>query len=221
LKPPPGSHGAAPTGASPHDPLMVPRHGSFHRSGDAGPYRLHYCEWGRVDNRRTIVCAHGAEGDARDFDVLARDLSAHYRVVCPDLAARRESDWLRAPMPRDLGQIVTDLDALLSQLGIGEVDWVGTSLGGVLGMHLAARAATPVRRLVIRDVGGASATPRDPQAGSALAMGVRETWSDAGCPTLVLRSTRAPKSAREIDAIRGFLGVAANEPRAANEAVAA
>jgi pimeloyl-ACP methyl ester carboxylesterase len=130
-----------------------PRHGRFRGLGVSGFHELHYLEWGRRDSKRVIVCAHGYSGNARDFDYLARELSREARVICVDMAGRGESEWLKAPMGYHFGQFVADIHSLLAHLKVAEVQWVGTSMGGLLGMLLAAKAASPVKRLVMNDVG--------------------------------------------------------------------
>jgi len=100
-----------------------------------------------------IVCAHGYSGNARDFDDLARSLSRDARVLCIDFPGRGESGWLGSAMEYHFGQFLHDVDAILTQLGVREVEWIGTSMGGLIGMLLAARPASYVRRLVMNDVG--------------------------------------------------------------------
>jgi len=121
--------------------------------GSAGFHRLHACDWGPQDSERVVVCAHGYSGNARDFDVLARALAKKHRVVCPDVAGRGESGWLATSLEYNFPQFLSDMNALLARLGGREVDWVGTSMGGLLGMLLAAQPNTPIRRLVMNDVG--------------------------------------------------------------------
>ena len=96
---------------------------------------------------------HGYSGNARDFDVLAAALAPHARVICVDIAGRGESDWLASSAHYHFGQFVSDLNALIAHLGVKEVDWIGTSMGGLLGMLVAAQPASPVRSLVMNDVG--------------------------------------------------------------------
>ena len=96
---------------------------------------------------------HGYSGNARDFDVLAAALAPHARVICVDIAGRGESDWLASSAHYHFGQFVADLNALIAHLGVKEVDWIGTSMGGLLGMLVAAQPASPVRSLVMNDVG--------------------------------------------------------------------
>jgi pimeloyl-ACP methyl ester carboxylesterase len=116
-------------------------------------HRLHYTEWGDRRNPNVVVCAHGYSGNARDFDFLARALAAEARVVCIDFPGRGESDWLATPLEYHFGQFLADAQALLAHLGARRVQWIGTSMGGLLGMLLAARPMSPVKRLVMNDVG--------------------------------------------------------------------
>lgn len=121
--------------------------------GARGLHRMAYWEWGAADNPRVVVCVHGLSRQGRDFDTLARDLSADYRVVCPDVVGRGQSDWLIDPMGYGIAQYVADMVALVARLNVAQVDWVGTSMGGLIGMMLASLPNTPVRRLVLNDVG--------------------------------------------------------------------
>jgi pimeloyl-ACP methyl ester carboxylesterase len=119
----------------------------------AGLHRMAYYEWGRADNPRVLVCVHGLGRCARDFDNLARALSAHYRVVCPDVAGRGDSDWLADPMLYGVPQYVADMVTLVARLDVEQVHWVGTSMGGLIGMALAAQQGTPITRLVLNEAG--------------------------------------------------------------------
>src|SRR4051812_37978507 len=118
-----------------------------------GLHRVAYLEWGRRDNPRVLVCVHGLTRTARDFDFLARELASAYRVVCPDLPGRGESDWLRNPMEYQVPLYVSDMVALIARLDVETVHWVGTSLGGLIGMTLSALSDSPVNKLVLNDVG--------------------------------------------------------------------
>jgi pimeloyl-ACP methyl ester carboxylesterase len=100
-----------------------------------------------------VVCAHGYSGNARDFDFLARALAKDVRVICIDIAGRGASDWLATPLQYHFGQFLSDINELVSHLGVKKVDWVGTSMGGLLGMLLASQPASPVRSLVMNDIG--------------------------------------------------------------------
>jgi pimeloyl-ACP methyl ester carboxylesterase len=119
----------------------------------AGLHRIAYLEWGEADNPQVLVCVHGLTRCARDFDNLARALSDRYRVVCPDVAGRGDSDWLADPMLYDIPQYVADMVTLVARLDVEQVHWVGTSMGGLIGMALAAQKDTPVAKLVLNDAG--------------------------------------------------------------------
>lgn len=118
-----------------------------------GFHRLHYTEWGDPDNPQVVVCVHGLTRNSRDFDYLARGLLHAYRVICPDMPGRGLSQWLPNPADYSYPQYLNDLTALIARTGAHQVDWVGTSMGGLLGMILAARSNSPIRRLVMNDIG--------------------------------------------------------------------
>lgn len=121
--------------------------------GSGGLYDMSYVEWGVADNPRVLVCVHGLTRNARDFDDLARAMLGEYRVVCPDVAGRGHSDWLKLASDYVVPHYVSAMVTLLARLDAQAVDWVGTSMGGLVGMGLAAQADTPIRRLVLNDVG--------------------------------------------------------------------
>lgn len=119
-------------------------------------HRLHYTDWGDPANPRAVICVHGLTRNCRDFDALATALQDRLRVVSISMAGRGLSEWL--PNKDDYGypQYMNDVTALIARItatGAREIDWVGTSMGGMLGMLLAARPNTPIRRLVLNDVG--------------------------------------------------------------------
>jgi pimeloyl-ACP methyl ester carboxylesterase len=138
--------------AADHDPgfvrasvLCASRH-QFHR--------VAYTDWGRAGGRGTVVCVHGLTRQGRDFDPLAAALAAEgYRVICPDLVGRGLSDRLSQPEDYDLPQYVLDMTTLIAHVGASEVIWVGCSLGGLIGIILAGMPASPVRRLLVNDIG--------------------------------------------------------------------
>lgn len=105
------------------------------------------------DGTTPVICAHGLTRNGRDFDYLARTLSQTRMVVCPDTVGRGESEWLRDPSLYTVPQYATDMTALIARLDTTFVDWVGTSMGGLIGMVLAAMPGSPIRRLVINDIG--------------------------------------------------------------------
>ncbi|MDR2259807.1 MAG: alpha/beta hydrolase [Azoarcus sp.] len=121
--------------------------------GPHGLHRMAYTEWGDPANPRVLLCVHGLTRNGRDFDVLAQALSGEYRVVCPDVVGRGRSDWLGVKSDYAFPLYVSDIITLIARLGARHVDWVGTSMGGVIGMLLAGQPHTPVRRLVLNDVG--------------------------------------------------------------------
>ena len=118
-----------------------------------GYHRVVYHEWGEADNPRVIVCVHGLARNSRDFDELALALSANYRVVCPDIVGRGESDWLPAGSAYGIPQYMQDMSALIARLNVLQLDWIGTSMGGLIGMALAAFPDSPIQRLVLNDIG--------------------------------------------------------------------
>ncbi len=110
-------------------------------------------EWGDPANPDVVVCVHGLTRQGRDFDALARKLCARYRVVCPDVAGRGRSAWLTQPMHYQLTQYVADMVTLLARLDAKRLGWVGTSMGGLIGMGLAGMRDAPVDALVLNDIG--------------------------------------------------------------------
>ncbi len=118
-----------------------------------GLHRVAYWEWGDPANARVLVCVHGLTRQGRDFDTLARLMTPQYRVICPDVVGRGHSDWLNEPSGYALPQYVADMVVLLARLNVEQVDWLGTSMGGLIGMALASLPNSPVRRLVLNDVG--------------------------------------------------------------------
>ncbi|MEO8134598.1 MAG: alpha/beta hydrolase [Betaproteobacteria bacterium] len=115
--------------------------------------RMNYYEWGDAANPDVLVCAHGLTRNGRDFDALAQALSGRFRIICPDLPGRGKSDWLRDPNDYIFPTYLGALSALLARADPQSLAWVGTSMGGLLGIVLAAQPATPIRKLVINDVG--------------------------------------------------------------------
>lgn len=124
--------------------------------GASGLHRMAYWEWactGDVAEPPVLVCVHGLSRQGRDFDELARALRHRYRVICPDVVGRGRSDWLANPAGYQVPQYVADMVSLLARLDVDQVDWVGTSMGGLIGLGLASLPGSPVRRLVLNDVG--------------------------------------------------------------------
>ena len=124
--------------------------------GPQGFHRIAYTEWGgeeAVAGRPTLVCVHGMTRNARDFDSLAAAMEDRYRVVAMDVAGRGRSDWLADYAGYGYVQYLADAAALIARLDAEAVDWVGTSMGGLIGMMLATRPGSPIRRLVLNDIG--------------------------------------------------------------------
>lgn len=119
----------------------------------AGFHQMAYVEWGVADNPQVLVCVHGLTRNGRDFDFLAQALAADYRVVCPDVVGRGKSDWLSNKSLYVMPQYCADLTTLLARLNVETVDWLGTSMGGLIGMALAAQPGSPIRRLILNDAG--------------------------------------------------------------------
>ena len=130
----------------------------------ASGHRMAWWEWNATGNPQhphVVVCVHGLSRQGRDFDTLARALCHQVRVVCPDVVGRGQSDRLADPMAYQLGQYASDMLALLAHLHqqapLQTLDWVGTSMGGLIGMAVCGQPGlplpVPVRRLVLNDVG--------------------------------------------------------------------
>jgi pimeloyl-ACP methyl ester carboxylesterase len=121
--------------------------------GPHGFHRVAYREWGDAENPQVVVCVHGLTRNSRDFDALARVLAADYRVICPDVVGRGHSQWLSHKQDYGYPLYLSDMAALLARTGADQVHWIGTSMGGLIGMMLAAQPDSPIRRLVVNDVG--------------------------------------------------------------------
>ena len=121
--------------------------------GPHGFHRLVYGEWPGPKGAPALLCVHGLTRNGRDFDTVAEALSAHYRVVCPDMPGRGRSDYLAVPADYDARVYLADLAALIARLDVEALDWLGTSMGGILGVLMAAQPSNPIRRLVVNDVG--------------------------------------------------------------------
>ncbi|MBI2754762.1 MAG: alpha/beta hydrolase [Betaproteobacteria bacterium] len=147
--------------------------GSLLSLAPGGFHRVAYFDWGSPGSDHVVVCVHGLARNSRDFDFLARDLAQRCRVVCMDVAGRGESEWLADKGDYRFSTYLADAAALIARittpvaapffgtfrgrrnarLGPGRIDWVGTSMGGLIGMLLAAKPNSPIRRLVLNDVG--------------------------------------------------------------------
>jgi len=158
--------------------------------GPHGFHRLAYYEWPGPKDAPTLVCVHGLTRNGRDFDVLAEALSARYRVVCPDMPGRGNSEWLSVPADYNYAVYLGDMTALIARLDVESVDWVGTSMGGIIGMLFAALPGTPVRRLVINDVGALVAKEALERIGTYV--GLDPSFADLAALEATLRRIHAP-----------------------------
>lgn len=160
----------------------LPSQPRLHRFSALDPHGFHevaYTEWGREDAARIVICVHGLTRNSRDFDALAAALSRDSRVACMDVVGRGRSDWLEHGQDYGFSLYQSDAAALIARLtatrlvaspvagwrrwfgqqgvpaawDVRQVDWIGTSMGGLIGMLLAARKGSPIRRLVLNDVG--------------------------------------------------------------------
>ncbi len=141
--------------------LSQPNLGTLSGLSAAGFHRVSYTDWGDPENPHLVICVHGLTRNGRDFDWLARRLSQDARVICPDIVGRGNSEWLGDASLYSYPQYLADMNALIARVTAGHarasrvpiIDWVGTSMGGLIGMMLAATPGTPLRRLVMNDVG--------------------------------------------------------------------
>jgi pimeloyl-ACP methyl ester carboxylesterase len=151
--------------------------GSFLSLSSGGFHRIAYADWGKHSASQVVVCVHGLSRNCRDFDYLARELARSCRVVCPDVVGRGDSEWLADKSDYSFSTYLSDAAALIARItapappvhmgilrgtilgarkygdGPAQIDWVGTSMGGLIGMLLAAKRGSPIRRLVLNDVG--------------------------------------------------------------------
>jgi len=130
-----------------------PRTLSLRSLSPHGFHRVVYYEWGDAANPRVVICVHGVGRNGRDFDVIGEALAPTHRVLAVDMPGRGNSDWLADPNDYVFPTYLTTLTALIARSGAIDVDWIGTSMGGLLGIVAAAQTKTPVRRLVVNDVG--------------------------------------------------------------------
>ena len=140
---------------SQHPSTDPPRIGHVLCTHPRGLHRLAYREWLPAgDERRTVLCVHGLTRTGGDFDRLAETLVREgFRVVCPDMPGRGLSDRLPEAELYDIPQYVADCTTLFARLDRTEIDWVGTSMGGLIGMSLASLAGHPIKRLFVNDIG--------------------------------------------------------------------
>jgi cobalt-zinc-cadmium efflux system protein len=144
-------------------PVAAPKPNVFHQgerffvecasSNASGLHRMAYHTWGDPSNPRVLICVHGLTRRGSDFASLANVLCKDYYVVCPDVVGRGDSDYLENPMLYGIPQYVADMTTLVARLNVMSVDWFGTSMGGLIGMVYAGMPDSPIRRILINDVG--------------------------------------------------------------------
>ncbi|WP_316149127.1 alpha/beta hydrolase [Cupriavidus sp. BIC8F] len=181
-----------------------PRLGFVQCISPAGLHRMAYHEWGDPANPRVLVCAHGLTRTGRDFDAVASALCGDYRVVCPDVAGRGRSEWLADANGYVVPQYVADMVTLIARLNVEKVDWFGTSMGGLIGMGLAGLPKSPVRKLLLNDVGPKLAPSAVERIGAYLGLPVRFKTFEEGLAYLQTISAsfgrHTPEQWRELNA---------------------
>ncbi|MBY0500967.1 MAG: alpha/beta hydrolase [Alphaproteobacteria bacterium] len=118
-----------------------------------GFHKVAYVEWGKKTHGPVLICAHGLTRNSRDFDYLCKAIKHNYQIVCPDLVGRGESDYTGSNLTYNFAQYLADMVTLLARIDSQEVHWLGTSLGGIIGMMLAAQPNSPIKSLILNDVG--------------------------------------------------------------------
>lgn len=171
--------------------ICTPSFSSFLGLSATGFHRIAYTVWASGHTVDVpVICAHGLTRNGRDFDRLASVLGKNTTVYCPDVVGRGQSEWLKNPAGYNYAQYLADMTALIARTGAPQVDWVGTSMGGLIGMMLAAQPNSPIRKLVINDVG-----PVIPLAGLkriADYVGLQPEFSDVEAAERYLRKNYAP-----------------------------
>jgi pimeloyl-ACP methyl ester carboxylesterase len=132
---------------------MEPRKLNLLGMNARGFHNFAYVEWGAPSNPHKVMCVHGLTRQSRDFDALASSLASSCHVACPDIVGRGNSDWLSDKSGYGFTQYCADMTVLIGRLNAEAVDWVGTSMGGFIGMFMAANVNSPIRRLVLNDIG--------------------------------------------------------------------
>lgn len=120
---------------------------------EEGFHKVAYLEWGSKGVLPPILCVHGLTRNAKDFDALAAYLQSNRHLFIPDIVGRGDSDWLKNPLHYTYEQYLADLNTLIARMRCSTLDWIGTSMGGLLGLIMASLDQSPVRKLVLNDVG--------------------------------------------------------------------
>jgi pimeloyl-ACP methyl ester carboxylesterase len=130
-----------------------PHQGFFWGLNPQGFHKIAYIQWGDETSSHVLVCVHGFTRNSHDFDYLARALQQKYQIVCPDLIGRGKSDYTGNTEAYNFTQYMNDMVALLARIKAKQVHWLGTSIGGIVGMMLAAQPNSPIKSLILNDVG--------------------------------------------------------------------
>ena len=160
--------------------------------------RIHYTEWGDATNPKLLICVHGLTRNGRDFDFIAKAMARDYRVICPDVAGRGQSDWLQDPNQYHYGVYARDMAQVIRSISPPDasITWLGTSMGGIIGMLLAANHKTqtepslPIGRLILNDVG--IIIPKVALQRLASYVGVKQQFTDVDEWEAYLRKVAAP-----------------------------
>ncbi|MFI4962669.1 MAG: alpha/beta fold hydrolase [Legionellales bacterium] len=131
------------------------KHNEFLGISSEGFHHIAYTEWGEANpDLPAVICVHGFSRNGRDFDALASYLGRQGRhVFCPDVVGRGDSAWFRNSQHYNFTQYISDMNALIARTQSHQIDWIGTSMGGMIGMMLAALPNSPIHRLILNDVG--------------------------------------------------------------------
>jgi pimeloyl-ACP methyl ester carboxylesterase len=135
-----------------------------------------------------VICAHGYSGNSRDFDYLAARLAADARVLCLDFPGRGDSQWLNSALEYNLPQFAADARVLIQRTGAKQVEWIGTSMGGLVGMTIAGQSSSPIRRLLLNDIG--AYLPMDALRSIAAHLEAPESFASLQAVEAHLRRTR-------------------------------
>jgi len=117
-------------------------------------YKVNYMDWGDPSSKKVAICVHGVSRNGRDFDYLAKFfVSQGYRVICPDMPGRGKSQWFSLAADYNMLSLTNILTTFINLHPCDELLWVGTSMGGILGMIMGSRAHTPINKMIINDIG--------------------------------------------------------------------
>ena len=150
---------------------------------------MHYQEWGEKDNPEVLICVHGLTRNSHDFDFLAKQLAKDFRIICPDIFGRGESQWLPTSLTYGYPVYVQQMKAFIDKLQLSQVNWLGTSMGGLIGLMLNAESPKLIKRLVLNDIG--YSVPLSGLQQIAAYIGQHMIFADMNQVELYLRETYA------------------------------